>query len=115
MLDDARIDNLMRRTSLRQIEVITALLEHRSMTRAASALGMSVANVSRTTRRFEENLGMRLFEGEGRRYVLNPASADIFRNLEPMLRHIRDFRRALRHIDFDRVTSDSLEHPDDEQ
>lgn len=57
------IDDFLRRTTLRQIDIMAVLQKHGSITKAAHALGMSVANVSRASKRFEGNLGIKLFEG----------------------------------------------------
>lgn len=93
-MDQERIEAFLRRTTLRQIEVVLALHQHQTMTKAASALGMSVVNVSRTSQRFENNLDTRIFEGDSRRRVLSASSNEIFDYLKPL--HVETERLRVR-------------------
>lgn len=76
-MSGSRVDTFLSRTTLRQVQIVAALQEHGTMSKAAEALGMSVANVSRASKRFETNLEIRLFEGNQRRYVLRSDAADV--------------------------------------
>jgi DNA-binding transcriptional LysR family regulator len=87
-MDRERIEQLLSRTTLRQIQVMVVLQRHNSMTKAAEDLGMSVANVSRMSKRFELNLGMRIFVGDRRRSVLLEEAHQIIDYLKPVLREI---------------------------
>lgn len=98
-MNDERLEAFLRRVTLRQIEVVFTLREHKSMTATAAALGMSAANVSRVAKRFENNLGMRLFEGESRRMALAATSGTIFDILQPLEAQIGHLRSRLIAID----------------
>lgn len=87
-MDRERIERLLSRTTLRQIQVMVVLQRHNSMTRAAEDLGMSVANVSRMSKRFELNLGMRIFVGDRRRSILLEEAHQIIDYLKPVLTEI---------------------------
>lgn len=87
-MDREKIEQLLSRTTLRQIQVMVVLQRHNSMTKAAEDLGMSVANVSRMSKRFELNLGMRIFVGDRRRSVLLEEAHQIIDYLKPVLREI---------------------------
>lgn len=102
-----RLEAFLRRTTLRQIEVIFALQEHKSMTATAAALGTSVANVSRVATRFESNLGMKILEGESRRTAFTTDSGAIFDFLKPLQSDIGHLRSRLAGIDT--VASASVE------
>lgn len=80
MLDQA-IDVFLSRTTLRQIEVMVGRQKHGSMSKTAEALDMSVANVSRMTKRFERNLDVRLFYGNLRRLALRDDAHEILDRL----------------------------------
>lgn len=97
-MDDDKIDALIRRTTLRQVEVILAIQEHQSMTKAASVLGVTVGNVSLVIKRFENNLGIRLFEGRGRRFELNARYEEIASFLKPLQRNITTLRENLKDL-----------------
>lgn len=105
-MDQQHVEAILRRTTLRQVEVILALRKHGSMTRAAASLGMSVANVSRATQRFENNLGIRLFKGEGRRSELNDTSNEIIGYLSPLLVHITALRARLGDLELENSGAD---------
>jgi DNA-binding MarR family transcriptional regulator len=87
-MDRDRIEQLLSRTTLRQIQVMVVLQRHNSMTKAAEDLGMSVANVSRMSKCFELNLGMRIFVGDRRRSVLLEEAHQIIDYLKPVLTEI---------------------------
>ena len=84
------------RTTLRQIEIMSVLRLHGSMSKAAVELGMSVANVSRVSKRFEANLNVKLFKGEGRRFCLRSEGEKILDHLLPLTREIVALREHLK-------------------
>ncbi|ASJ92373.1 helix-turn-helix domain-containing protein [Porphyrobacter sp. CACIAM 03H1] len=86
------------RTTLRQIEIMHALDHHGSMSKAAKALGMSVANVSRVSKRFETNLNVQLFEGDGRRRVLRKEARDILGLFKALHNTIEDLRPRIERL-----------------
>lgn len=91
------IETFIRRTTLRQIEVMVTLQKYNSMSKAADALGMSVANVSRMSKRFENNLGVQLFVGDKRRSILLKDAHEIIDCLAPVNIEIDRLKIALRH------------------
>lgn len=94
MLDQA-IDAFLSRTTLRQIEVMVALQKHGSMSKTAEALDMSVANVSKMTKRFETNLDVRLFDGYVRRLALRDDAHEILDRLTGLKEQIDLLKREL--------------------
>jgi DNA-binding transcriptional LysR family regulator len=80
------------------VEVIVALRQYGSMTMAAEALGMSVANVSRMSKRFENNLGVRIFSGDKRRSVILADAHKIIDCLVPLLAEITSVKAGLRDL-----------------
>jgi LysR family hydrogen peroxide-inducible transcriptional activator len=91
-MDNGEFDDFLRRTSLKQIEVLVALHDHSSMSAAASALGVSVASVSRMSARFETNLGVKIFSNGSRRFELSEPGRDLIQSLRPLLREIYSLR-----------------------
>lgn len=95
-MEPTKIENFLKRTTLRQIEVVFSLIEHKSMTRAAKALGITVSAVSRMSARFENNLGVVLFEPPGaKRYVLSKEGHEFISRLKPLLDEVNNLRTAL--------------------
>ncbi len=66
------------------------------MTKAAKSLGMSVANVSRVTKRFEQNTGLQIFNTKVRRGSLSAQSLEIINSFRPLMVDILKLRAALR-------------------
>lgn len=100
-MDQEHIEQFLRRTTLRQIEVMLVLQKHQSMSKAAAELGMSIANVSRVSKRFELNLGRRIFAGEKRRSFLLDDASQVLECLVPVGATITTLRANLLHIDPD--------------
>ncbi len=98
-MNNDRLEAFVRRTTLRQVEVIVALQQHKSMTAAAAALGMSVANVSRVATRFESNFGVRILQDESRRTAFTADSGPIFDVLKPLHSEIGHLRGRLGKIE----------------
>ena len=94
-MDGANIDRFLRRTTLRQIEVMVAVQKHGSMSRAAEELGMSVANVSRVSQRFQANLETRIFSEAKRKTELLDEGHQIIDCLKPLLKEISVLRSKL--------------------
>lgn len=69
---------LMRMPSLRAVKAFVAAAKYASFTRAAEALCVSQAAISRQIRELEEFLGAQLFERVGRTVQLTPAGAIFF-------------------------------------
>jgi DNA-binding transcriptional LysR family regulator len=98
LVDTDTVEIFLSRTTLRQVEVIVALRQYGSMTIAAEALGMSVANVSRMSKRFENNLGVRIFAGDKRRSVILADAHKIIDCLVPLLAEITSVKAGLRNL-----------------
>ena len=95
------IDVFLSRTTLRQIEIMSGLRMQGSISRTAEELGMSVANVSRVSGRFEANIGVKLFQGDGRRFHLSPEGERILDHLLPLMSEIlalRDHLKIIRNL-----------------
>lgn len=92
------IEVFLGRTTLRQIEVMSSLRMYGSMSKAAGEMGMSVANVSRVSKRFEANLNVSLFHGNGRRFSLRPEGIKILDLLLPLTGEIAALRNQLQSI-----------------
>lgn len=92
------IETFLSRTTLRQIEVMIALSRHSSMTRTAAELGITVAAVSRITKRFESNLGFSLFAESAKRSVLLPEGREVISHLEPLLEEIGALKAKLQRV-----------------
>lgn len=92
------IEIFLSRTTLRQIEVIVTLHRCGSFTIAAAELGMSVANVSRMSKRFENNLGVKIFAGDKRRSVILTEAHTIIDCLAPLLEEIKCAKIGLREV-----------------
>jgi LysR family transcriptional regulator of gallate degradation len=94
-MDKEKFDIFLKRTTLRQIEVMLSLIEHKSMSSVAEDLGVSVASVSRMSARFERNVSMDLFEPGGRRQVLSKEGEAFIMHLRPLLNEINNLRDEL--------------------
>ena len=97
-MQTGEIETFLSRTTLRQVEVMIALSRHSSMTRAADELGITVAAVSRMTKRFESNLGISLFAESAKRSVLLEEGREVIAHLEPLLQEIHVLKARLRGV-----------------
>jgi DNA-binding transcriptional LysR family regulator len=73
------------RTTFRQIEIVVRVAECGSMTEVAEELGMSLANVSLTCKRFETNFGARIFFMSKNQLYLDQSAAIIISELKTVL------------------------------
>lgn len=87
---------------LNQLRAFLVVAQHEHMTRAAEALHVTQPALSRTIARLEEELGVRLFDREGKTIHLNDAgravqahAGAVFAELESMERHLRDLRGSV--------------------
>ncbi len=71
--------------SLRQIEILRAVILLRTTAGAARALGMSQPAVSNALRKMESSLGFQLFDRSANRLVPLEAAKILFEDSEPML------------------------------
>lgn len=71
--------------SLRQIETLHAVLSTRSITAASQLLGVSQPSVSRTVKRIEQVLQLRLFTKDGKRLVPTQEAMLIFEEIDAIM------------------------------
>lgn len=103
-MEPAQIEAFLARTTLRQIEVLFAVEKQSSMTGAAKSLGMTVSNVSRTTKRFEENTGLQIFSKKLKRGALTPESLKIINCFRSLMTDITQLR-----VDLETLVSAQIE------
>lgn len=94
-MEQDAIEEFLSKATLRQIEVMVAVQKYGSMSKAAEMLGMSVAGVSRISKRFEDNLGTPLFFGDKRRSVLHDNGNYLIDCLKPVISEIEVLRNRL--------------------
>nr|CAD6628452.1 LysR family transcriptional regulator [Rhizobium sp. TCK] len=81
--------------TLRQIEVIRAIMVTGSIAGAARLLNVSAPGISRLMKYSEDSLGVRLFDRQGGRYVPTPQARNIFDLLDTVHRKIDDLQSAV--------------------
>lgn len=67
----------MERTSIRQLEGLVAVAEHKSFRRAATALGISQPALSAQVAAAEQVLGVQVFERDRRSVLVTPAGEEV--------------------------------------
>lgn len=81
--------------TLRQIEVIRAIMVTGSIAGAARLLNVSAPGISRLMKYSEDSLGVRLFDRRSGRYVPTPQARNIFDLLDTVHRKIEDLQSAV--------------------
>jgi len=81
--------------TLRQIEVIRAIMVTGSIAGAARLLNVSAPGISRLMKYSEDSLGVRLFDRRAGRYVPTPQARNIFDLLDTVHRKIDDLQSAV--------------------
>ncbi len=81
--------------TLRQIEVVRALLITGTIAGAAKLLHVSAPGVSRLMKYTERSLRLRLFERRGGRYVPTPEASDIFEQINGVYKKVDDLQMTL--------------------
>ncbi|CUX57482.1 MULTISPECIES: LysR family transcriptional regulator [Agrobacterium] len=81
--------------TLRQIEVIRAIMVTGSIAGAARLLNVSAPGISRLMKYSEDSLGIRLFDRCAGRYVPTPQARNIFDLLDTLHRKIEDLQSAV--------------------
>ncbi|MCX2698263.1 LysR family transcriptional regulator [Ochrobactrum chromiisoli] len=81
--------------TLRQIEVIRAIMVTGTIAGAAKLLNVSAPGLSRLMKYSEDSLGVRLFDRRGGRYVPTPQARNIFDLLDTVHRKIEDLQSAV--------------------
>ena len=81
--------------TLRQIEVIRAILVTGTIAGAAKLLNVSSPGISRLMKYTEDTLGVRLFNRRHGRYVPTPEASSIFDLLDSVYRKVEDLQFAI--------------------
>lgn len=81
--------------TLRQIEVIRAIMVTGTIAGAAKLLNVSAPGISRLMKYSEDSLGIRLFDRRGGRYVPTSQARNIFDLLDTVHRKIDDLQSAV--------------------
>lgn len=83
---------------LRDLELLDALADARTLTAAAKSLYVSQPALSQRLTKMEDKLGVRLFDREGRRLVVNPAGRRMLVASRLVLAELRSAERDVRDI-----------------
>jgi DNA-binding transcriptional LysR family regulator len=81
--------------TLRQIEVIRAVMVAGSIAGAARLLNVAQPGVSRTMKHLESTLGIRLFVRRGGRYVPSPEALNVFGQFQEVHKKIEDLQFSI--------------------
>jgi len=81
--------------TLRQIEVVRAIMVTGTIAGAAKLLNVSAPGISRLMKYTEDSLGVRLFDRRNGRYVPTPEARTIFDLLDRVYRNVEDLQFAV--------------------
>lgn len=81
--------------TLRQIEVVRAIMVSGTIAGAAKLLNVSAPGISRLMKYTEDSLGVRLFDRRNGRYVPTPEARTIFDLLDTVYRKVEDLQDAI--------------------
>lgn len=93
----------MREITLRQVEVIRAVMMRGTIAGAAELLGVSAPGISRLIKHTEESLGLRLFERRAGLFVPSVEAGPVFDQIREVYKGVANLQQALT----------SLQHGDD--
>ena len=85
--------------TLKQFKILETIIEHRNYTRAAKALFMTQPAVSMQVKQMEEQIGMPLFEREGKQISVTQAGMELLyyaQNIRQQLREASEVMEELR-------------------
>jgi DNA-binding transcriptional LysR family regulator len=85
----------MRHTTLRQLEVFTAIVRHGSYTRAAEELFLTQPTVSMQIKKLTETVGMPLFEQIGKKLYLTDAGRALYKFSCEIFEHFARFEMTI--------------------
>lgn len=101
--DDADLDIMNKRSetslTLRQIEVMRAVMISGSITGASKMLNVSQPGISRTMKHLESSLGVALFTRTGGRYVPTPAAQQVFLQMQEIDKKLRDLNFSIAQLE----------------
>ncbi|MHA6345452.1 LysR family transcriptional regulator [Roseivivax sp. CAU 1761] len=89
----------MREITLRQIEVIRAVMLRGTISGAADHLGVSAPGISRLLKHTEESLGLRLFERQGGLFVPAVEAGPVFDQIREVYKGVENLQAALSSLD----------------
>ena len=81
--------------TLRQIEVIRAIMMAGTVKGAAELLGVSAPGISRIMKHTESQLGLRLFSRSHGRYVPTEEAKDIFNQVSGVFRSVENLQHSI--------------------
>src|SRR5712691_2508318 len=84
--------------TLRQIEVVRAVMVTGSLARAARLLNVSAPGISRLMKYTEQSLGVQLFDRRGGRLVPSERGRDIFDQINVVFSKIEDLRFVIDNV-----------------
>ncbi len=84
--------------TLRQIEIIRAIMVTGTIAGAARLLGVSAPGISRAMKYIEDSLDTRLFVREGGRFVPSPEARDVFDQINAVYKKVEDLHYAIDHL-----------------
>lgn len=85
----------MRELTLRQIEVVRAVMMAGTINGAASLLNVSAPGISRLIRHTEDSLGMRLFDRRGGLFMTSAVAARIFDQIGRVYKDVENLNLAI--------------------
>jgi DNA-binding transcriptional LysR family regulator len=85
----------MREITLRQVEVIRAVMLRGTINGAAEHLGVSAPGISRLVRHTEESLGIRLFERRAGLFVPSVEASAVFDQISAVYKNVENLQSAL--------------------
>lgn len=84
--------------TIRQLQIIEAIVETRGYSLAAEQLHMTQPAVSMQMKQLEHNIGLTLFERQGKRIVLTPAGIDVHKHSQQIVAKYDDTLEAISDI-----------------
>jgi DNA-binding transcriptional LysR family regulator len=85
--------------TLRQIEIVRAVMVAGTIAGAARLLNVSAPGISRLLKYTEQALGFRLFEHRHGRYLPAPRAAHIFEQINSVYKDVEDLRYLIERVD----------------
>jgi len=93
------VQKMIRRVTLRQMQVFQAVYSERGYGRAADLLGLTQPAVSSQMRHLEEALGLKLFEIVGRKIYTTPAGEMVAESVEIIFEQLRRLQNDIHGLD----------------
>lgn len=98
MSDHKQIELLMNRLRMRQLALLLAIDEHRTLGAAASSLGMTQPAATKMLHELEQSLGQQLFERVGRTIQMNAAGRCALLSFRGMRGTLEQLHRELHEL-----------------